>query len=88
MLYFQSQNDKKKIFPTGRVYSKKQTRVTANQYILKPDLIRMIYFLQTEHFHWMWYFLSQKNFNLNVHALLAVPFATAVAICQIYYHPI
>ena len=51
MLYFQSQNDKKKIFPTGRVYSKKQTRGTANQYILKPDLIRMIYFLQTEHFH-------------------------------------
>ena len=49
---------KKKIFPTGRVYSKKQARVTANQYILKRDLIRTIYFLQTEHFHCMWYFLS------------------------------
>ena len=28
----------KKNFPTGRVYSKKQTRVTANQHIFKSGL--------------------------------------------------
>ena len=38
MLSFPSQNDKKK-FLTGRVYSKKQTRVTANQHIFKSGLI-------------------------------------------------
>ena len=30
----------------------------------------------------MWYFSSQKNLNLNFHALLVVPFATAAAIFQ------
>ena len=39
MLSFPSQNDKKKIFPTGRVYSKIQARVTANQHIFKSGLI-------------------------------------------------
>ena len=36
MLSFPSQNDKK--IPTGRLNSKKQTRVTANQHILKSGL--------------------------------------------------
>ena len=38
MLSCLSQNDIKKI-PTGRVYSKKQTRVTANQHIFNSGLI-------------------------------------------------
>ena len=37
MLSFQSQNYKN-FFPTSRVYSKKQTRVTANQNIFKSGL--------------------------------------------------
>ena len=40
MLYFTSQNGlKKKKIPTGPVYSKKQTRVTANQQNFKSGLI-------------------------------------------------
>ena len=39
MLSFLSQNDKKKKIPTGRVYSKKQTQVMANQHIFKSDLV-------------------------------------------------
>ena len=42
MLSFPSQNDIKKI-QTGRVYSKKQTRVTANQHIFKSGLIVIIF---------------------------------------------
>ena len=42
----------------------------------------IIYFLQAKHFHWNWHFLSQKNFNLNVHAFVVVPFATAAALCH------
>ena len=37
MLSFPSQNEKI-FFPTGRVYSKKQTWVTANQYVFKSGL--------------------------------------------------
>ena len=33
MLSFSSQNDKKIFCPTDQVYSKKQTRVTANQHL-------------------------------------------------------
>ena len=39
MLSFPSQNDKKKNFMTGRVYSKRQTQVTANQHIFKSGLM-------------------------------------------------
>ena len=39
MLSFPSQNDKKKI-PTGRVYSKKQIRVTANQHVFKSGPVK------------------------------------------------
>ena len=43
MLSFPSQNDKKNFFfPTGRVYSKKQTRVTATQHIFKSGLISIL----------------------------------------------
>ena len=39
MLSFPPQNEKKKFFfPTGRAYSKKQTRVTAKQNIFKSGL--------------------------------------------------
>ena len=38
MLSLPSPNDKKK-FQTGRVYSKKQTRVTASQHIFKSGLM-------------------------------------------------
>ena len=38
MLSFPSQNDKKHFLPTGRVYSKKQTRVKANQHVFKSGL--------------------------------------------------
>ena len=39
MLSFPSQNDKKKFFPTGRVYLKKQTWVTANQHKINKNLL-------------------------------------------------
>ena len=39
MLSFPSQNDIKKNFLTGRVYSEKQTQVTANQHIFKSGLM-------------------------------------------------
>ena len=39
MLSFPSQNDQKNVFPTGQVYSKKQTWVTANQHIFKSGLV-------------------------------------------------
>ena len=41
MLFFPSQNEKKKKKknPTGRVYWKQQTRVTTNQYIFKSGFI-------------------------------------------------
>ena len=41
MLSFPSQNDEKN-FPTGRVYSKKRTWVTANQDIFKSGLIKKL----------------------------------------------
>ena len=44
MLSFPTQNDKKKC-PTDRVYSKKQSRMTANQPIFKSGLI-IIFFSQ------------------------------------------
>ena len=41
MLSFPSQNDTKNFFfSIGRVYSKKQTRVTENQHIFKSGLIK------------------------------------------------
>ena len=45
MLSSPSQTDKKKKILTGQVYSKKQTRVTANQHIFKSDLIRRLYLI-------------------------------------------
>ena len=41
MLSFPSQDDNF-FFPTGRVYSKKQIRVTANHHIFKSGLILII----------------------------------------------
>ena len=35
MLFFQTQNEKKIFVPTGREYSKQQTRVMTNQHIFK-----------------------------------------------------
>ena len=46
MLSFPSQNDI--IFSTGRVYSKKQTRVTVNQHIFKSGLIAKMFFFVWE----------------------------------------
>ena len=47
MLSFPSQNDKI-FFPTGRVYSKKQTWVTANQYVFKSGLKKKFLFSRKE----------------------------------------
>ena len=45
ILSFSSENDeKKKFFPTGRVYLKKQTWVIANQHIFKSGLRNFLYF--------------------------------------------
>ena len=38
MLSFLSQNDKRSFSPVSRVYSEKQTLVTANQHIFKAGL--------------------------------------------------
>ena len=38
-------------FPTGRVYSKKQTWVTANQHIFKSGLIQKLIFIQKLYCH-------------------------------------
>ena len=46
MLYFRSQNDKIIFFPTGRMYSKKQTRVKENQHIFKSGLIYLFFYKQ------------------------------------------
>ena len=35
----------KKLFPTGRVYSKKQTRVTVDQHIFKSGLIYKLFLI-------------------------------------------
>ena len=57
-------------------------------YMIPPQIspyyfhFHVIYFLHTKHFHCNWYFLSQKSFNLNVHALVVVPFATAALVCR------
>ena len=41
MLFFQTQNEKKNV-PTGHVYLKQQTRMTANQHIFKSGVIMYI----------------------------------------------
>ena len=42
MLSFPSQNDKKEIFPTGRVYLKARTQVTVNQHIFMSSLTKFL----------------------------------------------
>ena len=41
MLFFPTQNEKKNV-PTGHVYLKQQTRMTANQHIFKSGVIMYI----------------------------------------------
>ena len=60
MLSFPSQNDIKKI-QTGRVYSKKQTRVTANQHIFKSGLIVIIFHKKKIHILSQLLFKRLKN---------------------------